>query len=193
MNPITHFMTGWVLANGARLDRRDRAIVTLAGIIPDIDGAGIIPEFLTRHASQPLTWGSDYHHCLHTLPFAVLVSAAGFASAKRRPLTAALAWLSFHLHLFEDILGSRGPDGYQWPIPYLAPFSQAWALTWKHQWQLDAWPNIVLTAVLLAATLYLAWKRGYSPAEMVSTRADQAFIAALRNRFQPRRAGPTLH
>jgi hypothetical protein len=113
MNPITHFLSGWALANTAPLERRDRAIVTLACVIPDIDGAGIIPEFLTRNSSHPLTWGSEYHHCLHTLPFAVFVSAAAFALAKRRPLTAVLALLSFHLHLFEDILGSRGPDGYQ--------------------------------------------------------------------------------
>jgi len=38
---------------------------------------------------------------------------------------ALLAFVSFHLHLAEDILGSRGPDGYQWPIRYLKPFSQA--------------------------------------------------------------------
>jgi hypothetical protein len=30
MSPITHFLTGWVVANSARLDRRDRILVTLA-------------------------------------------------------------------------------------------------------------------------------------------------------------------
>jgi len=29
------------------------------------------------------------------------------------------------------MLGSRGPDGYQWPIPYLSPFSSAVQLSWK--------------------------------------------------------------
>jgi inner membrane protein len=44
MSPITHFLTGWMVANCARLNRKDRAIVTLACVAPDIDGLGIIPE-----------------------------------------------------------------------------------------------------------------------------------------------------
>jgi hypothetical protein len=31
-------------------------------------------------------------------------------------------------------------------------------------------------------TFYLAWERGYSPLEMISKRADVAFVAALRQR-----------
>ena len=30
MSPVTHFLTGWVLANSARLERRDRMLVTLS-------------------------------------------------------------------------------------------------------------------------------------------------------------------
>jgi inner membrane protein len=30
---------------------------------------------------------------------------------------------------------------------------------------------------------YLAWKRGYSPLEMISTKANDAFLCTLRNRF----------
>jgi len=30
MSPVTHFLTGWVFANCARLDRRERALVTVA-------------------------------------------------------------------------------------------------------------------------------------------------------------------
>ena len=183
MNPITHFLTGWALANTVDLDRRDRAIVTVAGAIPDIDGIGIVPELLTSHLNHPWTWGSDYHHCLHNLAFAIAAAAAGSALATRRRMAAALALMSFHLHLLEDLAGSRGPDGYQWPIPYLMPFSHAWTLTWKHQWLIHAWPNIALTVVLLFAAFRLAWRRGFSPAEMVSEKADRAFVAALRSRF----------
>jgi len=38
MSPATHFLTGWVLANTASLNRRERALVTLAGVVPDIWG-----------------------------------------------------------------------------------------------------------------------------------------------------------
>jgi hypothetical protein len=36
MNPVTHFLTGWVIANVDDLGRRDRGIVTLAAIIPEM-------------------------------------------------------------------------------------------------------------------------------------------------------------
>lgn len=58
MSPVTHFLSGWVLANCAKLDRKDRALVTLACVIPDIDGLGIIPEILTRNSAHPLLWFS---------------------------------------------------------------------------------------------------------------------------------------
>ena len=99
-----------------------------------------------------------------------------------------LAFLSFHVHLFEDVLGSRGPEGYQWPIPYLAPFSSSLQLVWRGQWGLNAWPNVVITIALLFITLWLAWRRGSSPLEMVSAGADAALVATLRRRFPPRTA-----
>jgi len=103
--------------------------------------------------------------------------------SRRRFTAAALALLSFHLHLFGDLLGSRGPDGYQWPIPYLLPFSDAWQLAWDGQWALNAWPNVAITIALLGLTLYWAWKRGFSPMEIVSRTLDQAVVVALRRRF----------
>ncbi len=45
------------------------------------------------------------------------------------------------------------------------------------------WPNFVLVILFLGLIFYLAWKRGFSPLEMISERADQAFIATLRARF----------
>jgi inner membrane protein len=188
MSPVTHFFTGWVFANCANLARRDRAIVTLACVVPDVDGLGIIPEILTRNSSHPLPWFTLYHHTLHTLAFSLVVAALAFALAQQRWKTALMALASFHLHLFEDVLGSRGPDGYQWPIPYLAPFSSRWQWTWHGQWDLNAWPNIAITAALLLITLWLAWRRGFSPLEMLSTRADAAFVRTLRQRFPVRAA-----
>jgi hypothetical protein len=154
MSPATHFLVGWMVANSTELNRRERAAVAVAGVIPDLDGLGIVAEVLTRGTSHPLPWFSQYHHTLHNLSFALLVSA-----------------------------GARGPDGYQWPIPYLLPFSRAWEWTWEGQWALNAWPNFVLTIALLLATFYLAWKRGFSILEMLSTRADQALVRTLRARF----------
>jgi len=47
----------------------------------------------------------------------------------------------------------------------------------------NAWPNFAIAISLLLLTFYLAWKRGLSPLEMVSLRADAAFVAALRKRI----------
>jgi len=183
MSPVTHFFTGWVLANCARLQRRDRAIVTLACVAPDIDGLGIIPELLTRSSSHPLLWFSLYHHSLHSLPFAVVVAVLAGVFGVQRWKSALFAFVSFHLHLLEDLVGSRGPDGYQWPIPYLSPFSSALQFTWRGQWALNAWPNVVITLVLLVATFYLIWRNGFSPLEMISQRAEAAYMRAFRYRF----------
>jgi inner membrane protein len=187
MSPVTHFFSGWILANFAKLDRKDRALITLACVIPDIDGLGIIPELLTRNSPHPLLWFSLYHHALHNLVFALVVTAVAVAIATRKSITGLLVLLSFHLHLLEDLIGSRAPDGDQWPIPYLAPFSSATQLKWHGQWGLNAWPNVVLTVILLLVTFWLAWQRGFSPLEMISAKADAAFVGALRRRF-PRKS-----
>lgn len=183
MSPITHFLTGWVVANCTNLDRKERALVTLACVAPDIDGLGIIPELLTRNSAHPLLWFTLYHHALHNLAFALVVAVAAFALANQRWKTAWLALLSFHIHLFEDVLGSRGPDGYQWPVPYLEPFSSGLQVVWRGQWGLNAWPNVVITVALLLIAFWLAWRRGFSPLEMISMKADAALITALRRRF----------
>jgi len=194
VSPVTHLLVGWTVAQTAQLDRRERAIVCLAGVIPDLDGAGLLAEILTRNSPHPLTWWSDYHHVLgHNLGFALIVTALAFAFGRRRAVTTGLAALSFHLHLLCDLVGARGPDGYQWPLPYLLPFSNVWNLTWSGQWALNAWPNLMLTFVLLGLALYWAWQRGHSPVELISRRADRAVIDALRQRFGTPRlnAGPT--
>ena len=189
MSPATHFLLGWMVANTGKLERRDRAVVTLAGVAPDFDAFGVVPEILTRGTSHPLPWFSEYHHILgHNIAAALVVGMIAWAVAKRRWRTALLALFSFHLHLFCDIIGAKGPDGYGWPVPYLLPFSDKWQLVWSHQWALNGWQNFLITGVCLAVTLYLAWLRGYSPLEMLSTRADAAFVTALRQRFGNRKS-----
>src|SRR5260370_11676385 len=159
MSPVTHFFTGWVFANCFDLERRDRALVTLACIAPDLDGLGIIPELLTRNSAHPLLWFSLYHHSLHNLAFALVIAAVAFALAAQKWKTGVLALLSFHIHLFEDVLGSRGPEGYQWPIPYLAPFSSSLQLFCRGKWSRNAGPITLSTTGLVSITPVLASKK----------------------------------
>jgi inner membrane protein len=197
----------------AALTRREKALVVAAAVAPDLDGLGIIPELLTRNSSHPLLWFSQYHHSLHTLAFAIVCTLAAYLIAgplatgsfsdftfgpdirKPRPsnrrlpthpwLTAFLVFVSFHLHLLCDLIGARGPDGDQWPIPYLKPFSNSIQLTWHGQWALNAWQNFAITGFLLLATFWIAWRYGSSPVELVSQPANESFVSALRRRFSP--------
>jgi inner membrane protein len=133
----------------------------------------------------------------HARPFATSspISDFTFGPDIRRPppsnrhlpthpwLTAFLVFISFHLHLLCDLIGARGPDGDQWPIPYLKPFSNAVQLTWHAQWALNAWQNFVITGLLLLATFWIAWKYSSSPVELVSQSANDSFVFALRRRI----------
>jgi inner membrane protein len=184
MNPVEHLLIGWAAANAIELDRRDRILVTIGGIVPDLDGFGLLPELLTRGSAHELFWWTDYHHTLcHNLAFALLYSAFAALVAHRRRASFLMAFVTVHLHLLGDLVGARGPDGYQWPIPYLLPFSERWTWSWSGQWALNAWQNFAITIPLLLWTLWFEWKRGRSPLEMVSLRADSILIDTLRARF----------
>jgi len=159
-------------------------MVTWASVVPDVDGLGIIAERLTQNARHPLTWWSDYHHVLgHNLGFAIVVATLAAIFAKQKIKVTLLVLFSFHLHLLADLVGARGPDGDQWPIPYLLPFSNQVQLAWSGQWALNAWPNMVITGGLIAIMLICARQRGFSPLEMLSSKADALFVHALRTRF----------
>jgi len=185
MNPITHFLLSWGVANTLpNSTRRDRAIITLAGVAPDLDGFGIVAEVLTRKTQHPLLWWTDYHHILgHNILAAAVVTGIAAILGSSRLYTALLTCFTFHLHLLCDVVGARGPDGDQWPIPYLLPFSSSIQWTWHGQWALNGWQNIVITVAAVAATLLLARRRGYSPLEIVSTRANDVFVETIRKRF----------
>jgi inner membrane protein len=189
VNPVTHFFLGWCTASvDSGLSRRDRTLVTLAAVVPDADGLGAIPELLTRHSSHPLLWFSEYHHAItHNLLSAVITAVVVALCSTARVRAAILAFLAFHTHLLGDLVGSRGPDGYVWPIPYLLPFTTRGEWAWSGAWHLNDWQNVVITALAVLATMRLAWVRGYSPVGIVSERSDGLFVGTLRNRF-PRAA-----
>lgn len=173
------------MANTAPLERRERAIVAIAGLTPDVDGLGVAVDLVTRNTAYETNLWGDYHHILgHNLLLALVAAVVGYLLARRhRWLTVLLVLVAVHLHLLCDVLGGCGPDGYQWPIPYLWPFAASPEWVWSGQWALNAWPNFVVTVVCLALTLYLAWRRGFSPVEIVSPAGDRRVVQALRARI----------
>ena len=183
MSPITHFLVGWATLERALPSRRDKAIVAIAGVLPDLDGLGIVIDFATRVLGLPET---DYYQAFHRLyghglAAALAITLVAGAISHRRVITALLACVAVHLHFVCDLLGSRGngPDDI-WGIWYFAPFSTSHLVAWSGQWPLVGWQNMLITAVLIAITLERAARHGYSPLAIVSPRADRELVAVLR-------------
>lgn len=184
MSPVTHLLISWSLASCFKISKKDRALVTIAGVIPDIDGIGLGYDLLSKTSGQPLQLWSTFHHTLcHNIGFGLLLTAATCLAASRRLVASGLVLLSFHLHLLCDLIGSRGPDGYQWPIPYLLPFTDTWQLVWTGQWQLNAWPNFAITGTTICFIFYQTYRYGISPLEIFSSRANRVFSDAIQRRF----------
>ena len=183
MSPITHFLVGWVGLERFQASPRDKALVVLAGLAPDLDGLGIVVDFATRTFGLPET---DYYQSLHRmyghgLPAAVIIAAVAAAFSVRGLAVAAWAFLSVHLHFLCDLLGSRGTTTEDiWGIYYFAPFTTAYEVSWSGQWPLVGWQNMAISALLLAVVLVRATTAGYSPLALLSERADAALIATLR-------------
>jgi len=190
MNVLTHFFAGWALAEASTTNARDRALVTWASVLPDLDGLTILPDLANKALGRPESdFYFRYHHVwTHGLPAAVVTELAAFLLGQRKLRAALLCLLAFHIHLLFDLVGSRGPTTADiWPIGYLEPLSWRWTVSWNGQWVLNDWRNVLLSALLIALSLVFAVRRGYSPVSLFSRRADAAVVATLRARFGGRR------
>lgn len=187
MNPITHFLASWTTGDVARLKARDRTLVTLCGVAPDLDGLGVAVDGLNHVLGRPDSWyyGQYHHSLLHGLPAAILIPAVAAVFARNRLRTLVVGILVVHLHVLCDLVGSRGPGiDDVWPIHYLAPLSDRLTLEWSGQWALNAWPNILFTIALLAYCFYRACSGGYSPVAVFSTAGDREFVATVQQRWR---------
>ncbi len=156
MSPATHFFMSWVIAAKTTDNPRDCRLVTLAGVLPDLDGLGLIPDVVTRALGYRGTlYYEHYHHfLLHGIYGGVAIAVLLACFARHRWRVLVLALLVFHLHLLCDIAGSRGPDPDDlWPIYYFGPFNKNVMWIWKGQWQLDSWFNEILSVVLFIWSL----------------------------------------
>jgi inner membrane protein len=119
MSPATHLFMSWVIAAKTTDNPRDCRLVTLAGVLPDVDGLGLIPDVVTRALGYRGTlYYEHYHHfLLHGIYGGVAIAVLLACFARHRWRVLLLALLVFHLHLLCDIAGSRGPDPDDlWPI-----------------------------------------------------------------------------
>ena len=183
MSPVTHLFASWLVAAKTTDNLRDCRLVTLAGILPDADGFGLLLDLGARAMGNKQTWfyGRYHHYLLHGWLGAVLITAVLTGFARRRFRVALLCLVVFHLHLLCDLAGSRGPSAEDlWPIFYFGPFSKDPMWLWKGQWPLDAWPNRMLSVVLFVWGLALAAQLGHSVLGVFHRRADTVFVGVLR-------------
>jgi len=186
LNPVTHLLAGWIIADEFKLKGRDRAFVTWSCVVPDLDGIGYVVDFANKIFGRPETFYYEtYHHNWgHGLPAAILTTIIVYSFAMEKRKTALFAFLTFNLHLLMDLVGSRGSNPFDiWEIPYLAPLSETLTLSWSEQWPLTSWQNTSLTIILMIFCFYTAIQRGYSPVMLFNNRADKIFVDTLRKRF----------
>ena len=184
MAPATHLLLSWLVANvtpgcSAPERRRERFAITAAGLMPDVDGWGLVAGLMTGSLDRGREWFVEYHHLLHNgLMAGGVALVAGLWCRSVIVFVACL--VTFHLHLFCDVIGAKGPDGYAWPIPYGLPFSHQWEWVWQGQWALNAWPNTLITAIALVASMWLAHRRGYWFMDLFNRHYDRRVLELLR-------------
>jgi membrane-bound metal-dependent hydrolase YbcI (DUF457 family) len=168
---FTHVGIGWIVAALGPGPRKDRWLIVLAAVVPDLDGVGILWSEHAYHVTHRVVG--------HSVLFGLALIAAVAMLADRRSITAALAGLSFVLHVLLDLAGTGGP-----PISYLWPLS-AQGLTYDRHWVLRSWPNVVVMALTLLGVIATAWWR----ARRRSSPTAGTPAAGLRARSRPPSGG----
>ena len=171
-----HAEIAWLTSLGLR-SRRDRILVTVAGVAPDLDGLALL--------GGEQAYGTYHHLLTHGFVAALATTAICAGLADQRRHTALLALLAFHLHLLCDLAGS-GPG---WPLYYFWPVNRdEWM--WSGQWDLASWQNSVIgmTATFLCLAAALKFRRTF--VEVFSLKWDGEVTRALRQRFLKEKAVP---
>jgi inner membrane protein len=141
---LTHIGLSWILANLLPGSAKDRWLVVLAGVLPDVDGVAIL-------WSQPV-YDATHRAAGHSLLFGLLLVAIAIVRGDAPWRTATLTAISFHLHLVLDLVGTGGL-----PIRYLWPFSD-WGWSYRGHWVLASWPNGLVMAATLGGVVWIAWR-----------------------------------
>ncbi len=185
MSPGAHFIGSWLIGSVATKTPRDRKLITLAGILPDIDGLGMAVDVAKGiFSGEPTTYHyyHKFHHILcHGWPAALVICGLLTCFATNRWRTLGFCLLTFHLHLLCDLLGSRGPSPADlWPICYGEPLFRQPVWFWKSQWRLDGWQNLTIFVIIFLGSLWRAVRLGNSFVEVFSRKADEVFVRVLQ-------------
>lgn len=169
MNPIVHGEIGWL--TGQKLSsRRDRWLVTAAGLLPDLDGLTIL--------GGEEAYAQWHHVVTHGLVSALVIcgTLARFGAQKARVFGFGL--VAFHLHLVCDLAGS----GVGWPIMYLWPL-HGLRIHWDGGWELQSWQNSVIGLGVTLVCLVCAVPFGRTVFELFSVKFDAEVVKVVRKRL----------
>jgi len=168
----SHFLISWLSSVNFLKERRERTVITVAGISPDLDALGGIIDSITGTTN----YYQQFHHYFgHCGLFGIFVAFLAFTLARnQKKMTVFLSLAVFHLHLICDLIGSKGPDGYQWPIYYFYPFNTDVGFIWSRQWELNAWQNQLILASLLYTCFVYAKTKRVTFIEVISPRLQTA-------------------
>lgn len=166
---FTHVGLGWIVASLGPGPRKDRWLIALAAVLPDLDGVGMLwsePAYLATHRVVG-----------HGLLAGLLLVAVVARLADRSWTSGVLAAVSFHLHVLLDVVGTGGL-----PIRYLWPFS-AWGWSYDGHWVLASWQNaVVMSLTLLGVVATAGWRRSRRPVRPASARETSGAGAPARGR-----------
>jgi membrane-bound metal-dependent hydrolase YbcI (DUF457 family) len=171
MTPITHGLIGWITATPLS-ERKDRYLVTLAGIAPDIDGIGALID---------IEYYSRYHHIIaHNLIFGIILALFSMLISANKKLTSLLVFVSFNLHILGDLLGS----GAGWGVSYLWPLNnQSFEFIPPYQWELDSWQNFIATALCIIIIITISLKKKITIVELFNKKVDQKIVTVFNQWF----------
>lgn len=158
-----HLLLGWHLSQVAGVGRRERVLVSLCAVLPDIDAVAILGGMDLYHR---------YHHTFGHALVGGLVLAAGaalLASTALRRRTFVVAFLAFLLHMGADAVGTR------WPLRPLWPFSD-WSFISPWGWWLGAWQNRAVLVGLLLLAIPSMWRYRRSPLELLNEKLDRFIV-----------------
>jgi len=167
MNPVYHWQTGSFIA-APRSDLRERRLIMLASLAPDLDGVFFWDQEL---------WQRMHHTFSHNIFFAALVSAvlAAFCRRGRRAFMFAVCFGTAALQLVFDNLTNHPSwrQQYLWPLSSFE-FGIANFIEWQHMAFLqERVIQISFMVLILAGTVFLYRRTGRTFLELISPRFDR--------------------
>lgn len=174
MTPQSHLVISWVLSNLNCDKRKDRIVTTVCGVIPDIDGLGLI--VVKIFGVEKYYWLELLHHKVgHNIFGVIVIGLIAYCVCERRILPAIIAIIAYLTHIFCDLMGSAASDGGIWPIYFFWPFSlHETTISW--QWPLQDWKNVLITAIFIVTMIMITSNKKRSFLEMFSPRFDKHCI-----------------